>query len=101
VEARSLESEVFSTPIKVKRVNIGTNYNLKMAIIGDHWDEQTIERITELPRKYSDLFPRTFTDMKCIVREIGEMKIPLKPEERTIRQIPYRMNPVYKQKVKE
>ena len=38
--------------------------------------------------------------MKGIEGEIGEMKIPLKPEARLVMQRPYRLNPVYKQKVK-
>jgi hypothetical protein len=39
--------------------------------------------------------------MKGIVGELGEMNIPLRPEERPIRQRPYRLNPIYKQKVKD
>jgi hypothetical protein len=46
VEGTSLELEVFVAPIKVKKVNIGTVENTKMASIGDYWDEQTVERIT-------------------------------------------------------
>jgi hypothetical protein len=39
--------------------------------------------------------------MKGIAGELGEMKIPLRPEARPIRQRPYRMNPIYKRKVKD
>jgi hypothetical protein len=39
--------------------------------------------------------------MKGIEGDIGEMKIPLKPEARPVRHRPYRLNPMYKQKVKE
>ena len=39
--------------------------------------------------------------MKGIAGELGELKIPLKPDARTIRQRPYRLNPVYKKKLKE
>jgi hypothetical protein len=85
----------------VKKVNIGTNDNPKMASIGYYWDEQIIERIIELLCEYSDLFPKNFTEMKGIEGELGEMKIPLKPEARSVRQQPYRLNPIYKQKVKE
>jgi hypothetical protein len=46
VEGPSLESEAFVAPIKVKKVNIGTEENPKMESIGDYWDEQTLERIT-------------------------------------------------------
>jgi uncharacterized protein with von Willebrand factor type A (vWA) domain len=84
----------------VNKFNIGTTDNPKMERIGDYWDEQTVERITKLLREYSDLFPTTFTEMKHIAGELGEMKIPLKPKARFIRQRPYRLNTIYKQKVK-
>jgi hypothetical protein len=84
----------------VKKVNIGTNENPKMASIRDYWDEQTMERITKLLREYIDLFLTTFTEMKGILGELGEMKIPLKHEARFVIQRPYRMNPIYKKKVK-
>jgi hypothetical protein len=84
----------------VKKVNIGTLENPKMASIGDYWDEQTMENITELLCKYNDLFPTMFTEMKGIAGELGEMKIPLRVEARPNRHRPYKLNPIYKQKVK-
>jgi hypothetical protein len=39
--------------------------------------------------------------MKGIVGELGEMKIPLNPYSKPVTQRWYRMNIVYKQKVKE
>jgi hypothetical protein len=44
-----------------------------MASIRDYWDEQKVEIITELLREYSGLFPTTFTEMKCIAGDLGEM----------------------------
>jgi hypothetical protein len=38
--------------------------------------------------------------MKGITGELIYMKIPLKPEARLVRKRPYRMNPMYKKKVK-
>jgi hypothetical protein len=38
--------------------------------------------------------------MKGIAGELDEMKIQLRPDVRPIRQRPYRLNPIYKQKVK-
>ena len=67
-----------------------------MAGIGDYWDEQTVEKITELLHKYSGILPRTFIEMKGIAGELGDMKIPLKPKARSVRQRPYRLNPIYK-----
>jgi hypothetical protein len=71
-----------------------------MSSIGDYWDEQIVESITELLHGYSDAFPTIFTEMKGIAEDLGEMKIPLRPEARSIRQQAYRLSPIYKQKVK-
>jgi hypothetical protein len=38
--------------------------------------------------------------MKGIACELGEMKIPLKLDARPVRHRPYRLNPMYKKKVK-
>jgi hypothetical protein len=51
--------------------------------------------------EYQDLFPTMFSEMKGIVGELGEMKIPLKPDAKPVRQRPYRLNLKYKEKVKE
>jgi hypothetical protein len=64
VEGPQLESEYYAAPLNIKKVNIGTTENPKIASIGDYWDNQTVERITELLREYSDLFPATFSEMK-------------------------------------
>jgi hypothetical protein len=39
--------------------------------------------------------------MKGIARELGEMKVPLRPNARPIKNRPYRLNPIYKYKVKD
>jgi hypothetical protein len=100
VEGPYLESEAFFAPIKVNKFNIGMNENPKMESIGYYFYEKTLERITKLLRKYNELFPTTFTEVKCIEEELGEIKIPLKLEARPLRQRPYMMNLVYKKKVK-
>ena len=71
-----------------------------MTNIGDYWDEKTVESITQLLCEYNELFPTMFTKMKGIARELGEMNIPLKTKARPIRQRPYRLDPIYKQKVR-
>jgi hypothetical protein len=91
---------VFVALIKVKKFKIGTTENPKMANIGDFWDEQIVERIIELLHDYNDLFPTTFIEMKGIEGEIVEMKIPLKPEAILVKQRPYILNPVYKEKAR-
>jgi hypothetical protein len=83
------------------KVNIGMTENPKFAQIGDYWSDETVEKIADLLHEYQDLFPTTFSEMKGIVGDLGEMKIPLKPGAKPVRQRPYRLNPKYKEKVKE
>jgi hypothetical protein len=41
------------------------------------------------------------SEMKGIIWEVGEMEFPLKPNSNPVRQKPYRLNPVYRKKMKE
>jgi hypothetical protein len=86
VEGPPIESKFIATSIKVKTVNIGTIENPKISSIGDYWDEQTIESIAKLLHEYDNLFSMTFTEMKGIVGDLGEMKILLRDDARSIRQ---------------
>jgi len=56
-----------------------------MKNVGDYWDDATISKITELLHEYQDLFPTKFTYMKGIKGPMGEIKIPLRPDERLIK----------------
>jgi hypothetical protein len=100
IEGPELVSTTYTQPIKTNQVNIGTMKNPKFAHIGDYWNDETIEKVVDLLQEYQDLFPTTFSEMKGIAGDLGEMKIPLKPEAKPIRQRPYRLNPRYKEKFK-
>ena len=56
--------------------------------------------ITDLLHEFQDLFPTKFLDMKGILGDLGEMKIPLKLDAKPVRQRPYRLSPWYKERVK-
>jgi hypothetical protein len=101
VEGPELESVVYAQPLRTRKVNIGTKENPKFVQIGDYWNDETMEKIPDLLCEYQDLFPTMFSEMKGIASELGEMKIPLKPDANPVRQRPYRLNPKYKEKVKE
>ena len=75
--------------------------NPKFANIGDYWDKETVAKITDLLHELQDLFSTNFKEMNGMVGDLGEMKIPLKPDARLIKQRPYKLNPHYKEKVKE
>jgi hypothetical protein len=100
IEGPGIEIPFIRQPIKIKKVNIGIEQTPNLANVGDYWDAATIDKITELLHEYQDLFPNKFTDMKGIKGNIGEIRIPLKPNVRPVLQIPYRLNPKYKEKVK-
>jgi len=88
-------------PLKMKKVNIGLEDELKFATIGDYWDEDTIKKITDLVHEYQELFPIKFSDMEGIVGESRVMNIHLNHYLNPVKWRPYTLNPKYKEKVKE
>jgi hypothetical protein len=100
VEGPRVEMPFIGKPIKINKVNIGTEQTPNFANVGDYWDAATIDKITDLLHEYHDLFPTKFTDMKGIKGPMGEIRIPLKPYARPVKWRPYRLNPKYKEKVK-
>jgi hypothetical protein len=65
----------YNYPLNLRKVNIGTKKKPKITMVGDYWDEQTIQEIQSLLREYEDLFPKTFLELKGIKGVMGEMKI--------------------------
>ena len=100
VEVFCISSDQFQIPLKVNKVNIGSPDNPKFANIGDYWDEETVGNIIDLLHDFQDLFPTIFSEIKGIVKDIREMKIPLRPDAKLFKHQPYRFNPRYKEKVK-
>jgi hypothetical protein len=47
IEGPGIELLFIGKPIKIKKVNIGTEKTLKLANDGDYWDAATIDKITE------------------------------------------------------
>ena len=92
--------ESMSYPLKSWKVNIGSEENPKFANVGDYWDEETMAKITDLLHEFQDVFPTKFSEMKGILGDLREMKIPLKPDSELVWQRPYQLNPWYKQRVK-
>lgn len=88
-----------SKPLKTKQVNIGSKVQPKFTNIGGYWDEDTMDKVAELLREYQDLFLTNFYDLKGIVGDLGVMKIILKLVAKPMKQIPYWLNPKYKEKV--
>ena len=86
--------------LNIRKVNIGIEENPKFASIGDYWDEETMEKTTDLLHEFQDLFPTKFYEMKWILGDLGQMKIPLKSDVKLVRQRLYCLNPQYKKRVK-
>ena len=87
--------------MKLWEVNIGIEEQPKLAKIGDYWDDDTVGKVAELLTEYQDLFPKKFLELKGITRDLGVMRITIKPDALPVKQRPYRLNPKYKKKVKE
>ena len=74
-----------SHPLKIRKFNIGTEENPKFANIGGYWDEETMAKIMDILHEFQDLFPTKFSEMKGILGDLGEMRIPLKPDAKLVR----------------
>ena len=46
-------------------------------MLGDYWDDATMDKVIELLRKYQDLFPTKIIELKGILGDLGMMKITL------------------------
>jgi hypothetical protein len=76
----------------LQKVNIGIDENPKLASIGDYWDEQTMIEIQDLLWKYENMFSTNLSKLKGIKRDLGEMRIELKPKSRLVKHRPYLLN---------
>jgi hypothetical protein len=85
IEGPGIELPFVGQPIKIEKVNIGTEQALKLENVGDYWDDATISKIKELLHEYQDLFSTKFIDMKGIKGPMGEMGILLKPDVRPMK----------------
>jgi len=100
VKGPQIENSDIFAPLKIKKVNIGTEEESKFVKIEDFWDDATVDKVVELLCEYQDLFPTKFSNLKGIVDDLSVMKITLKPEANPIKQRLYRLNPKYKEKVR-
>ena len=71
VEGSDISSEQFIKPLKIKKVNIGSEDNPKFANIGDYWDEKIVAKIIDLLHEFQDLFLTNYREMKGIVVDLG------------------------------
>ena len=68
----------------MKQVNIRMEAKLEFMKIGSYWDDAMVDKVTELLCEYQDLFPTKFMDLKGIIRNLGVMKITLKPDAKQV-----------------
>ena len=78
VEGLIIFSNQFLNLIKIKKFNIDSLQNPKFTNIEYYWDDDTVGKIPDLLYKFHDLLPTKFLEMKGIIGDLGEMKIPLR-----------------------
>lgn len=60
-----------------------------------------MEKVAALLREYLGLFPIKLSNLKGIIGDMGVMKIALKLDANLVKQCPYRLNLMYKEKMHE
>lgn len=53
--------------------------------IRDYWDNAIMDKVVELLRKYQNIFPTKFLDLKGIIGDLGVMKFTLKPDMKAVK----------------
>ena len=86
VEEAGISSDLFLSPLKIKKINIGLSKNPKFTNIGDYWDDESVGNIIDLLHEFQDMFPTNVYKMKGIVGGLGEMKIPLRLSAKPVKQ---------------
>jgi hypothetical protein len=79
-------SDPISHPLRIRKINIRTEDTPNFTDVEDYWDDELISKVTDLLHEFQDIFPTKFSDMKGILGDLGEMKIPLKLDAKPIRQ---------------
>ena len=52
VAAPNIPTYSMSHPLKIKKVNIGSEENPKFSNVGDYWDEETMAKIMDLLHEF-------------------------------------------------
>ena len=93
IRAPEMLIKKLNQPLSIQKVNIMTKEEPKFVNIGGYWDEETMVKITHLLHEFQDLFSTNFFEMKGILGDLGEMKIPLNLHVKPVKQRPYLLNP--------
>lgn len=91
----------YRQPMEKKKHKISTQQKPKMDIVGDYWDKEKVSQVVDLLMEYKYIFPSTFSKIKGILGDLGEMKIQLKLSATPLKKIPYKLNPKYKEKLQQ
>ena len=63
--------------MKIKKVHLGLPKKPKLTNIRDYWDEKEVANIVDILHEYQNLFHTNLSEMRGIVGDLGEMKIPM------------------------
>ena len=63
--------------MEIKQVHIGSSKNPNFTNIQDYSHDEAVTKITELLHEYKNLFPSNCLEMRGIVGDLEEIKIPL------------------------
>ena len=66
VTALEISMDEMNQPLKIWKVNIGTEEKLKFVNVRDYWGEETMVKIVYLLHEFQDLFSTKFSEMKGI-----------------------------------
>jgi len=85
----------------LEEVDLGDGTVKRPTYVSTKIDKEFKAQIVELLKKYKDCFAWDYHEMPGLSRDIVELKLPIKPDKKPVKQAPRRFAPKIQSKIKE
>jgi len=85
----------------LEEVDLGDSSVRRPTYISTKIDKDFKVQIIELLNKYKDCFAWDYNEMSCLSQDVVELKLPIRPDKKPVKQTPRRFAPQIQPKIKE
>ena len=85
----------------LEEVDLGDGTVKRLTYVSTKIDKEFKAQIVDLLKKYKDCFAWDYHEMPGLSRDVVELKLPIKPDKKPVKQTPRRFAPQIQSKIKE
>jgi len=97
----SLENKKIQAQDPLEEIDLGDGSVKRPTYVSSKIGPDFKIRVTVLLRKYKDCFAWDYSEMLGLSRSVVELKLPIRPDKKPIKQLPRRFTPQVMSKIKE